>query len=132
MIRMQNDTTYRQDIKRIVEAKPREVSEAICAEEPAELIQALNKAIRYRLGDVTVGSWEHIRESLLEEMADTLISVDILKILYEVSDGELDGELQKKMHRNIQRIYEKEIPEAVRKAFAEAHECCGSCRSGKV
>ena len=104
MIKVQNYDLYRRDIRELVESKSREVSEAICAEEPAEMIQALCKIIRYRAGDVTVGTWDDVRQSLIEEMADTLISIDILKILYDISDAAVDEMLVSKNTRNMQRL----------------------------
>ena len=130
MIKVQNYDLYRRDIRELVESKPREVSEAICAEEPAEMIQALCKIIRYRAGDVTVGTWDDVRQSLIEEMADTLISIDILKILYDISDAAVDEMLVSKNTRNMQRLRDANagrMPEDVKRAMAAAHECCGRC-----
>lgn len=130
MIRAQNYALYRKDIKRLVEAKPRTVSEAICAEEPAEMIQALCKIVRYRAGDAAVGTWDDVRKNLIEEIADTLISIDILKILYDISDEAVDEVLLSKNSRNMQRLRGTDtgdMPEKLKQAMAAAHECCGGC-----
>ena len=51
----------------------------IAMEECSELIQAISKCKRY-------GCINKYRENLIEEMADVLIMIDELKMIYQISD----------------------------------------------
>lgn len=65
----------------------------ICMEEPAELIQAVSKDIRGRLD----------RDNMIEEMADVMICLEMLKIMHHVKDEELQKWIDYKIDRQMER-----------------------------
>ena len=65
----------------------------ICMEEPAELIQAVSKDIRGGLD----------RDNLVEEMADVMICLEMLKIMHHVKDEELQKWIDYKIDRQMER-----------------------------
>lgn len=125
MIRVQNYDAYRRDISLLVASRSEEMNASICSEEPAELIKAISKIRRFRMGDNSVGSQEQVMESLTEEIADTLICIDILKYMYGLSDEAVDDMIMKKNARNMQRLAKSARSSMPLKAMAAAHECCG-------
>lgn len=60
----------------------------IAMEECAELIQAISKCVRYETGDEFIP--EERRENLIEEMADVLICMDQLKIMFSIDQEEIE------------------------------------------
>ena len=76
-------------------------SDIVCIEESSELIKAITKNKR-KPSDET-------RANLLEEMADVLICMELLKLKHNISDEELNTEIKRKMQRNIKRITEGTI-----------------------
>lgn len=58
----------------------------VCMEECAELIQAISKAKRGRID----------RDNMIEEIADVLICIEMLKQMYSISDSEIDAWIKKK------------------------------------
>ena len=69
----------------------------IAMEECSELIQAISKCKRY-------GCINKYRENLIEEMADVLIMIDELKMIYQISDIDISDIRQYKMNRQSYRI----------------------------
>ena len=69
----------------------------IAMEECSELIQAISKCKRY-------GCINKYRENLIEEMADVLIMIDELKMIYQISDVDISDIRQYKMNRQSYRI----------------------------
>lgn len=69
----------------------------IAMEECSELIQAISKCKRY-------GCINKYRENLIEEMADVLIMIDELKMIYQISDIDISDIRQYKMDRQSYRI----------------------------
>ena len=69
----------------------------IACEESAELIQAISKCIRYP-DDIEA------RNNLVEEVEDTLIMIDQLKIIMDIKDYELECYRQYKLERLEKRI----------------------------
>lgn len=69
-----------------------------CLEEMAELSQAVSKVLRNKDG---------ARENLVEEIADVTIVLKMLQHLHEISDHELENEINKKMQKNIKRALTK-------------------------
>lgn len=65
----------------------------ICMEEPAELIQAVSKDIRGKLD----------RDNMIEEMADVMICLEMLKIMHQVKDEELQKWIDYKIDRQMER-----------------------------
>lgn len=66
----------------------------VCMEELSELSQAISKEIRGR-GD---------RNNLVEEMADVLICLEILKQVFEITDEDIDSWIKYKQERNLFRM----------------------------
>ena len=66
-------------------------------EELAELIVAINKCLRYK-DDIEA------RNNLVEEVEDTLIMIDQLKIIMDIKDYELECYRQYKLERLERRI----------------------------
>jgi NTP pyrophosphatase (non-canonical NTP hydrolase) len=68
----------------------------IAMEECAELIQAINKQIRYHT--------KESREDLIEEMADVLICIEQLKLLAEIKPFELQHMVDWKWERTKREL----------------------------
>ena len=66
-------------------------------EENSELIQAISKCLRYK-DDIEA------RNNLVEEVEDTLIMIDQLKIIMDIKDYELECYRQYKLERLERRI----------------------------
>jgi NTP pyrophosphatase (non-canonical NTP hydrolase) len=66
----------------------------VCMEECSELIQAISKMKRGKDN----------RDNLIEEMADVMICMDILKQVYGVSDNEIQNYVCQKQNRCIERM----------------------------
>ena len=70
----------------------------ICMEECAELIQAISKAKRGKIN----------RDNMIEEIADVLICVEMLKQMYMISDEKINKQIKKKQAREVERIEKNE------------------------
>lgn len=79
----------------MVNSKPRDINLAICAEECSELIKEITKVMRYP---------DYPKERLVEEMADVIIILEMLKHSEKVSDEDLQKMVTVKMRRNMKRI----------------------------
>jgi NTP pyrophosphatase (non-canonical NTP hydrolase) len=66
----------------------------VCMEECSELIQAISKMKRGKDN----------RDNLIEEMADVMICMDILKQVYGVSDNEIQNYVCQKQDRCVERM----------------------------
>ena len=86
------------DINRLIkyEGIPRTLM--IVAEELAELIQAVSKWYR------TVPGKQVARENMIEEMADVAICMSMLCDIANITDEEVNAEIERKMKRNLERI----------------------------
>ena len=67
----------------------------ICMEECAELTKAISKMLRGKDGYYT---------NLVEEMADVLISIEMLKQIYHVDESDLEGWVNFKVNRNYEKV----------------------------
>ena len=67
----------------------------ICMEECAELTKAISKMLRGNDGYYT---------NLVEEMADVLISIEMLKQIYNVDESDLEGWVKFKVNRNYEKV----------------------------
>lgn len=67
----------------------------ICMEECAELTKAISKMLRGNDGYYT---------NLVEEMADVLISIEMLKQIYNVDESDLEGWVNFKVNRNYEKV----------------------------
>ena len=91
----------REDIKKLIEAHGEEETLDICFEECGELIQAISKMKRLKRAGKSLN---YI--NLLSEMADVLISVEMLKEVAGLSSNQVEKAVDVKMKRNMERIEE--------------------------
>ena len=69
----------------------------IAMEECSELIQAISKCKRY-------GCIDKYRENLIEEIADVLIIINELQLIYDISNDDIENIKKYKMDRMDYRI----------------------------
>lgn len=81
------------DSKSILENKVRIV------EELGELSHEILKDTRGKLN----------RENLLEEFADVIIELHMLKEIYQISESEIDKAVNDKMEKDLNRLKNKEV-----------------------
>jgi NTP pyrophosphatase (non-canonical NTP hydrolase) len=70
----------------------------VCMEECAELIQAISKAKRGKID----------RDNMIEEIADVLICIEMLKQMYMISDEKINKWIEKKQAREAERMEKNE------------------------
>lgn len=85
-------------IQKLVKKNGIRYQSGIAQEECAELIQAISKCLRSKEA-VPIKE----RMNLIEEMADVMICIQQLQIMYHVTDEELHAMKQKKENRLITR-----------------------------
>lgn len=85
-------------IKKLIKKNGIRYQSGIAQEECAELIQAISKCLRSK---ETIPIKERI--NLIEEMADVMICIQQLQIMYHVTDEELHAIKQYKEKRLIER-----------------------------
>ena len=71
----------------------------LAMEECAELIQAINKAHRTNAGDEAI-------HHLTGEIADVLICIEQLKLMYEIDDKAIQKWIDYKCQRQVERMEE--------------------------
>lgn len=77
-------------------------------EESAELIQAISKIREYQ--EVTEGDYtEGLKNSLITELADVYITLEYIKNVYEITEEELDKEIEFKLNRLKERLNNEEL-----------------------
>lgn len=74
----------------------------IALEEPAELIQAITKIMRY-------GKDEILINNLIEEVADVYIALEWLKYCYDIEESEIQEFINKKENRMKKRLEDEEF-----------------------
>lgn len=72
-----------------------ETQSIVCMEECAELTQAISKELRGK----------HDPEHLMEEMADVIICIEILKEIHHFSEQDINEWIQKKQQREKKRLW---------------------------
>lgn len=70
----------------------------VCMEECAELIQAISKAKRGKIN----------RDNMIEEIADVLICIEMLKQMYMITDEKINKWIEKKQAREAERMEKNE------------------------
>ena len=80
--------------KKSIEHYGADLQTVVCMEECAELIQAISKMKRGKDN----------RDNLIEEMADVMICIEILKQVYGISDNEIQNYVCQKQNRSIERM----------------------------
>ena len=73
------------------------------AEEAGEMMQAISKCYAKETPEA--------RQNVIEEIADTMICMDLIRCLLRISDAELVDMRHHKMVRNLQRIAAREKKE---------------------
>ena len=81
-------------VKKSIEHYGADLQTVVCMEESAELIQAISKMKRGKDN----------RNNLIEEVADVMICIEILKQVYGVSDSEIQNYVCQKQNRSIERM----------------------------
>lgn len=71
----------------------------VCMEEPAELIQAISKAERYPNDEKYI-------DRLIEEIADVLICIEYLKMIYDIDQSNVEMWINRKLKRISKRMNE--------------------------
>jgi NTP pyrophosphatase (non-canonical NTP hydrolase) len=66
----------------------------VCMEECAELIQAISKAKRGKID----------RDNMIEEIADVLICIEMLKQMYMISDEKINKWIERKQAREAEKM----------------------------
>lgn len=83
--------------KELIEFYGKEAQARQAMEECAELIQAINKRLRYPDNDKAL-------DGLYEEMADVEIMMDQLRIMFDLDEKKLDEWVKKKTKRVFDRL----------------------------
>ena len=83
------------NIELLAESKPEDENAYIAIEEMSELVKEITKKLR---------NIERPADWLVEEIADTLISITILLYQYGITSKDLDDMISRKMDRNLRRI----------------------------
>lgn len=81
-------------VKKSIEHYGADLQTVVCMEECAELIQAISKMKRGKDN----------RNNLIEEIADVMICMEILKQVYGISDNEIQNYVCQKQNRSIERM----------------------------
>lgn len=81
----------------VIEHYGKENQMGVAQEECAELIQAISKTRR----------GEHNTDHIIEEIADVTIMLWQLKLIYTITDFELDREIEFKLDRLKERMHER-------------------------
>lgn len=81
-------------VKKSIEHYGADLQTVVCMEECAELIQAISKMKRGKDN----------RDNLIEEIADVMICMEILKQVYGISDNEIQNYVCQKQNRSIERM----------------------------
>ena len=85
-------------IDRSVDHYGEEIQSTVCMEECAELIQAISKAKRGKIN----------HDNMIEEIADVLICIEMLKQMYMISDEKINKWIEKKQAREAERMEKNE------------------------
>ena len=71
-----------------------EIQSTVCMEECAELIQAISKAKRGKPD----------ADNMIEEIADVLICIEMLKQIYNIPDHFIEDWIERKQERMLRRM----------------------------
>lgn len=85
-------------IDRSVDNYGEEIQATVCMEECSELIQAISKAKRGKID----------LDNMIEEIADVLICIEMLKQMYMISDDKINKWIEKKQAREAERMEKNE------------------------
>lgn len=99
---LKEDSEFWKKISKLEESRDTFYNSTVAMEECAELIQAVSKLVRGLRSDAKINDLH--RFNLLEEMADVIICVALLQLVYAIPDKELNAMLELKMDRNLKRL----------------------------
>lgn len=85
--------------KDVIEFYGKEAQARLAMEECAELIQAINKRLRYPDNDLSL-------DGVYEEMADVMIMMEQLRIMFDLDDKKQNEWVKKKTERVFKRLEE--------------------------
>lgn len=94
------DRDWFEKIDLLVSTRREDETRTMCMEECAELVQAISKVMRAK----TDAEKNQARTNLLAEIADVLISIDLLQVTEEIGSDEIMTAVDEKMVRNLARI----------------------------
>ena len=82
----------------VIDFYGKKIQSTIAMEECAELIQAISKLIRYSADKVMLG------DNITEEIADVLICIEQLKLMYKIDDKAIQKWIDYKCQRQVERF----------------------------
>lgn len=92
----------------VIETYGNNIQKVVAMEECAELIQAISKDIRYRYTDgFNDEKSKMIHNGIVTEIADVVIMIEQLKIIYNIDKKELEDEINSKIERMEKRLNDK-------------------------
>lgn len=91
--------SFDKNIKMLLESKSVFENKVRIVEELGELSHEILKDTRGKLN----------RENLLEEFADVIIELHMLKEIYNISENEIDKAVNNKMEKDLNRLKNKEV-----------------------
>lgn len=91
--------SFDKNIKILLDSKSIFENKVRIVEELGELSHEILKDTRGKLN----------RENLLEEFADVIIELHMLKEIYKISENEIDKAVKNKMEKDLNRLKNKEV-----------------------
>ena len=91
--------SFDKNIKILLDSKSIFENKVRIVEELGELSHEILKDTRGKLN----------RENLLEEFADVIIELHMLKEIYQISESEIDKAVNDKMEKDLNRLKNKEV-----------------------
>ena len=91
--------SFDKNVKTLLEAKSILENKVRIVEELGELSHEILKDTRGKLN----------RENLLEEFADVIIELHMLKEIYQISESEINKAVNDKMEKDLNRLKNKEV-----------------------
>lgn len=88
-------------LKKIITKKGKIKQSFVAVEELAELQQAVSKAVRLDCGDKFVPL--EIKRNIMEEIADVMICIEQIKMMYLISDADIQAWIDSKLDRLEER-----------------------------
>lgn len=91
--------SFDKNVKTLLDSKSILENKVRIVEELGELSHEILKDTRGKLN----------RENLLEEFADVIIELHMLKEIYQISESEIDKAVNDKMEKDLNRLKNKEV-----------------------
>ncbi len=91
--------SFDKNVKTLLDSKSILENKVRIVEELGELSHEILKDTRGKLN----------RENLLEEFADVIIELHMLKEIYQISESEIDKAVNDKMKKDLNRLKNKEV-----------------------